>query len=116
MNSNSNSQQSKAEPKWQAITSVVLGIISVLAAVNIVTANFPTWSALWEAWDTPMISPIFIGPIFGGLLFATVGFILGIMGLKYTKRKLAIAGIILSVIGFVAFVHLHFMAARIGYE
>ena len=96
--------------------SLVLGIISVLADVNIVTAHFRTWSQLWYAWDTPMIRHIFIGPIFGGLLFATVGFILGIMGLKYTKRKLAIAGIVLSVIGFVACVHLHFMAARISYE
>lgn len=114
MNSNSNSQQSKAEPKWQGVTSLVLGTISVLAAVNIVAVNFHTLSQLWEEWDTLMIHHIFIGPIFGVSLIATVGFILGIMGLKYTKKKLAIAGIVLSVIGFVVCAHLNFMA-RLGY-
>jgi hypothetical protein len=91
-------QKTETGPKWQAITSLVLGIISVLAEVSIIT--FP--------------SPIFIIWLYGGWLFAAVGFILGIMGLKYTRKKLAIAGVVLSVIGFVAFVYLYYIALRMG--
>ena len=105
--SNDGRQLSKAEPKWQAITSSVLGSLSILADVNIIIAYSRTLR---------IIDYISTSSLFGGWLFAAVGFIFGIMGLKYTRNKLAIAGIVLSVIGFVAYVYLYFMALRIGQQ
>ena len=99
MHKNPSEQQPRAGPKWQAISSLVLGIISILADVSIV--SFYSSPISW---------------LFGGWLFATVGFILGIMGLKYTRKKLAIAGVVLSVIGFVAFVYLYYVLWRIGQQ
>ena len=111
-------QQTEVEPKWQATTSIVLGIISMLADVYIVIFYFypRILIELFGEWNTAIIDPIFLSSLFGGWLFATVGFIFGIMGLKYTRKKLAIAGIVLSVIGFVAYVYLYFMAVRIGQQ
>ncbi|MBN2463580.1 MAG: hypothetical protein JXB43_08310 [Dehalococcoidia bacterium] len=118
MNDNLTNQQPKAGPKWQAITSLVLGGISILADANIVITYSGILNGLLGGVYTEITGTIcsilFLSSLFGGWLFAMVGLIFGIMGLKYTKRKLAIAGIILSVIGFVAYVYLYFMAVRIG--
>jgi len=92
-------QKIKARPPWQAIASLVLGIISILAMVSILSIHASPTRWLFIGW-----------------LFAIVGFIFGIMGLKYARNQLAIAGIVLSVIGFVANVYLYYILWRIGQQ
>jgi len=85
-------RQSKINSKGKAITSLVLGIISmgpfIIAKLLIIIAPIPQLG--------PIVSTFFfqIGP-----LIAIIGLVLGIMGLKSTKRNFAIAGIILCLIG-----------------
>lgn len=115
MKDNSSKQQSQANPKWQGITSLILGIISILADFNIIIVYSRVLNDLLGGkWYPDIIDPILTVSLFGGWIFAMVGFIFGIIGLKCTKKKLAIAGIALSVIGFIAYVFLWAMAVRIG--
>jgi hypothetical protein len=67
-------QQPKAELKWQSISALVLGIISLPLGIffGIIGAGFPAW----------------------------LGFIFGVMGLKSPARNIAITGIILCIVGF----------------
>jgi len=88
------------QPKWQGISSLVLGLICVVADVYIV-AYFYLNLEFVTGWVVFIY--LLLVFIFGGWLFAAVGFIFGIMGLKYTNRILAIAGVILCVIGFIAY-------------
>ena len=43
--------------------------------------------------------------VFWGWLFAIVGIVLGIMGLKSVKTKLAIAGLVLCVTGLATYIY-----------
>jgi len=110
-------QKTKTDPKWQAIISFVLGLISILADANIVMNYYGIidnlLAGVYEETYTIRVI-LFYGSLFGSWLLAMVGFILGIIGLKYAKKKLAIAGIILSIIGLGAYVYLYAMAVRIG--
>ncbi|MFC2050092.1 hypothetical protein ACFLTN_02810 [Chloroflexota bacterium] len=119
MSSNSTTQQAKAEPRWQGISSFILGVISALPAASILTIiliNYfrilldvgPTWQRIVDC--IAIFGLMWLG--FGGWLFPAVSFVLGIMGLKYTKKKLAITGIILSIVGFVAYTFLYFAWSR----
>ena len=81
MSSNSDPYQLKAEPKWQAVVSFVLGIISILAAAIV---TYTSW-VLFTDWFWCRLFPV----------LPVVGLVLGIMGLKYTKKRLAITGVIL---------------------
>ena len=95
MNNNPSSKQSKPDPKPEAISSTVLGVITVVAAVIMVADvyfDFLYFSALGRY----IILVIRMFSFFWGWLFAMVGFALGLMGLKSTRRRLAITGIILS--------------------
>jgi len=83
--------QSKINSKGKAIASLVFGIISI--SPNILVRLLVD------------IIPFAIAPVIGFFLFiitslgAIIGLILGIMGLKSTKRNFAIAGIVLNAIG-----------------
>jgi hypothetical protein len=101
MNENSLSQQSKADPKPEAITSLVLGIISILADLNIIAPVY--FGISIDIGTLSVMSDIAPYSLYGGWFFPTSGFILGILGLKSTKKKLAVTGIILSTIGFMAY-------------
>jgi hypothetical protein len=94
MNKSMTNQQSKTEPKWQAITSLVLGGISILG--NISSISFPSMGFWFRAQQTLLPPEI-------GWLFPTVGLVLGIMGLKYMRKKLVIGGIVLSSIGLMTY-------------
>ena len=79
MNTN---QQPKSDQKGKAIASLILGIISILPLIE--AFLFPTEAIRYFLIRTPPI--------------AIIGLILGIMGLKSTKRNLAIVGTVLCVI------------------
>lgn len=75
-------QQPKAEPKWQGIFSLVLGVTSTLANASYMLLH----STLIKFWFVP-----------------AAGIVLGIIGLKYIKKALAIMGIVLSSISLLAY-------------
>jgi heme O synthase-like polyprenyltransferase len=113
MSNDSNRQQSKAEPRWQSITSLVLGIISILPGVSIlIYFRAPTESG-WRSIAEIIAYPVVFSP-YWGWLFPAVGFFLGVMGLKYTKKILAIMGIVLSLIGFVAYTFVYVILLKMG--
>ena len=114
MSESSYNQQPKSEPKWQGITSFVLGIIIILADSSIVISYSGILNTLSSGCYAAIIGFVSLCSLFTGWLFAIVGFILGIIGLKYIKMKLAIIGIILSTIGFGAYIYLFIMVLRIG--
>jgi len=90
-------QQSNPDPKRKAIASLVLGIISVgllLLLYGIIGATI-----ILGIMEMSGMGVFLMSLLFGALLSALVGLILGILSLKSTKRNFAIAGIILSAIG-----------------
>jgi len=99
MKNSSNNHQSISEPKWQGITSLVLGVVSILA--NVISVIFGQ-KALMEFWFMP--TQEFPFEIEIGWLFPAVGLVLGIMGLKYTRQKLAIDGTVLCSIGLLTYI------------
>ena len=87
-------QQSKPDPKPEAITSLVFGIVSLLLNADMVKRYLTTE---------------YIGdfPDLWGWLIPILGFILGIMGLiprRNKVTKLALAGTILSFVGLVTYI------------
>jgi len=109
MKNSSNNHQSISEPKWQGITSLVLGVVSILA--NVISVIFGQ-KALMEFWFMP--TQEFPFEIEIGWLFPAVGLVLGIMGLKYTKKRLAVTGIILSIFGFMTYTFLYYFWTYLG--
>ena len=117
MSKNSANQQSKAEPRWQGRSSFILGVITAIPAVSnlIIYLIINISPDVWSRWQGIIACIGILGLLwlsFGGWLLPAAGFVLGIMGLKYTKKKLAITGIILSIVGFVAYTLLYFAWSR----
>lgn len=104
MSNSQSHQQSKPDPKPEAVTSLVLGITSVLAAVSALIRAFDIFPTWWEPIES--ISGFYD---YWGWLFAIVGIVLGIMGLKSVKNKLAIAGLVLSVTSLVPYIYFLFL-------
>ncbi len=94
---NQNIQQAKSDQKGKAITSLMVGIITgILIVIRIVLPSLalapgPSVLALFAIIITWLIP-----------FFSLIGLILGITGLKSTKRNFAIIGILLSVVGLLA--------------
>jgi len=118
MSKNGN-HQPKAGPRWQAISSLILGIISILPIETILIYYlydlkwyYPILPEVWVRWleryEIPEISGYFgLYWVTWGWLFPIAGLILGVLGLKYSKRKLAITGIVLSLIGLIVYAFLY---------
>ena len=85
----------EAPPKWQTLTSLIFGFMVI----------FPIFIYLFVRDIGSLLATIsvIIAGIFylSGWLFGTTAFILGIMGLKYRKKALAIVAIVTSVFGFI---------------
>jgi len=96
MNDNLSTQTSNSKRK--AITSLALGIISV---IPIITREWILPSLVLAPMLPPILELIFFIIFFILPLFGLPGVILGMIGLKSTKRNFAIAGIILCIIGLV---------------
>jgi len=97
------SEKSKPDPKGKAIASFVLGIISLVIGVFGALTFFQP-KLLWPiffpyGWDTS--AAIALAFLIGGPSFilsaivGLIGIILGIKGLKSTKKNLAMTGIVL---------------------
>jgi len=97
MNNSLNNQPSiKSDPKGKAIASLILGIISLTMGLSGFFPHFPSvWSLAEDINEFVVYCLIFI--------FTTIiSLILGIIALvKSTKKKLAIAGIIFSVVALI---------------
>jgi hypothetical protein len=96
-------QQSKPDPKWSAVTSLVFGIISAINGVGVFYIPILT-----GGFDKPFPSLV-VKYIYAygeiktftmvTLLISVLGLILGIKVLKSTKKVLGIIGIILCLGG-----------------
>jgi len=86
-----NTQQSKPDPKGKAIASLIFGVISIIGLYlmySIVPMRFIVSFRNPESFIFPVIA----------IILPLIGLVLGIRGLKSTKRVFALAGIVLSVI------------------
>ena len=79
-------QQLKLDQKWKAIISLILGLISLISGKEVIYI-YATYKGVGD-W---ILLIYFTIPI--------LGIILGKMGLKSTKKGLAVVGIVLSVVG-----------------
>jgi hypothetical protein len=93
MNNDQTDQYSKFDSKGKAVTSLILGIISIIPGMIVYFAPGLQMVNFWRI----------IGIILWIILpfVALIGVILGIMALKSTKRNVAIAGIVLCGIGLI---------------
>lgn len=103
---NHQTQQPKSTPKRETIASLIsllLGIVSIVPTIIVLLL------VLLLFLTAPEAMTFFLGlgwiikvayPFYGmSILTAIIGIILGIVGLKSTKRKFAITGIVLCVSG-----------------
>jgi len=98
MNNSLNNQPfSKPDPKGKAITSFILGIISLIMGLSGFFPHFP-----FSVWNLAEDFEKFIVYCFIFIFIAIISLILGIIALvKSIKKKLAIAGIIFSVVALI---------------
>jgi len=85
--------QSKPDPRGKAVVSLALGILSVIISL------LPVLFLLLGM--NPMAPSPILNIVFSLPLVVLIGLILGILGLKSTKRNFAIAGIVLCAIGLI---------------
>jgi hypothetical protein len=109
---NSIIQSSQIDPKRKAITSLIFGFIS--ATLSILTLA----GGIYGVIGLPkLFGLIIMGPVmycFALVPFTIIGVILGIMGMKSTKKRFAIAGTILSLFGLGTSIYIYIIALRIG--
>lgn len=91
---NQNIQQTKPNPQAKATTSLIVGVI---AGILIIIQRALPHFALAPGPSVLVLFAIIITWLIP--IFSLIGLILGILGLKSTKRNFAIAGIILCLIG-----------------
>jgi hypothetical protein len=80
---------------------LILGIIGTLAVVSILIWHFEILTVGWEL--IVIISGI---SFYFAWLFAIVGIVLGIMGLKSVVKKLAISGLVLSITSLTTYIYM----------
>ncbi len=90
-------QKSNFDPKRKAVVSLVFGLISVIPVVMLLIAFISPWEVLRIFAYLFIVFPSYIL----GLIFAILSLIFGIMGLKSSKKKFAVAGIIFSTINLI---------------
>jgi hypothetical protein len=86
---------SKQNSTWKALASLILGALSGILIMAPFTILLP-FGRLMELGPLVAFVEFKIVP-----LFAFLGLIFGILGLKSTKKKFAIVGIILCLIGLI---------------
>ncbi len=114
MQNNIVKSQSKPEPKWQGMSSFILGVITAIPVLCSLIAFSISYTTSHAGPTLSMIytCTMIVGWIWfqlAGWIFPAAGFVLGIMGLKYTKKRLAVTGIILSIVGFVAYTFIYYL-------
>jgi len=101
MSSNPSQQKSTADPKPEAISSLVLGVITIIAAAFLNYYFLELQYYYPSHWVEVIIMFIACFSLYWGWLFSIVGLTLGILGLKSVRKKLAIAGTVLSSIALI---------------
>jgi len=97
-----NIQQTKFDPKVKAITSLILGLVSLISGREIIYIYMTyEWAGGW------ILLIYFIIPL--------LGIIFGKMSLTSTKKGLGIVGIILSIIGLFGTIFFYIILAPITY-
>ena len=95
---NKNFQHYRSTLKKKAIMSLIFGIMSIVEVILVY--GMVGIEVMFGIMTQSSMEAIFlIGSLFCSLIFGIIGLILGILGLKSTKRNFAIAGIILCLIG-----------------
>jgi hypothetical protein len=82
----------QVEAKPEAISSVALGILSIVADVAILASHGHT-----PLYGYDIDSNIVLISVKWGWLFGVIGLILGILGLRSSYKKVAISGLVLSI-------------------
>jgi hypothetical protein len=86
-------QSKKEDQKGKAIASLILGILSILPLIGRFFVIY--WIKTIPAGE--LLTHLLVR----APLLASLGLIFGVLGLKSTKKKFAIAGIILCLIGLI---------------
>lgn len=92
------------QPRAEAISSLVLGIISILANASIPVYRLVSESAVLPYNVERVTQYIPVVSVFWGWLIPILGFALGIMGLRSRKKNLAITGLIGTILSFTGLV------------
>lgn len=110
---NSKNQHSKPDPKPEAIAALTLGTITIFLALILVVAYCLDilMVYVWGPWEPFTLLAVIAGfSFYWDWLFSSVGVVLGIMGLKSTKKKTAMIGIILSSMALVIDIYMYILA------
>ncbi len=96
--------QPKIDRKWEAITSLIVGILSAIPLIQLLSSGDVEGGLIYGLYSVPKWM-FWIG----GFL-SIIGIILGIKGLNSTKRRFAFSGIIFSLIGFLGMIFILYLA------
>jgi len=96
---NQDKQQTKLDAKNTAIISLILGIISVIPIIQFLSSENPSAFRAFHSLKTVLFLSA----------FSILGMILGIKGLNSSKKKLAIGGIIFSIVGVLGLIFFLYM-------
>lgn len=109
-----NISNQKSDYKRKAVVSVILGFVSVIPATIVLLTGIlicvkflPPLTLATVIIATGVFTPI-------SLIIAVLGIILGILGMKSTKKELAILGIILSLIGLGSSIYIASIATKMS--
>ncbi len=97
----STSKKRKPEPMPEAVSSLILGIMGLSAAITMVAmvVSAKTTGHLYYGYDIWGVEYNLAAiSLRWGWLFSVIGLTLGIMGIKSSFKKLAIVGIALSAV------------------
>lgn len=99
---NQNLPASEKNKNWKAVVSLIIGFISIIPLIHLLSSGG--------------IRPFIIVPPFEFLLgiLSIPGIVLGTTGLKSKKKKIAISGIIISIISFLSYLFLFYVLWGIG--
>jgi len=111
---NNNQTASKPDPKGKAIASFILGSISILPAIPLLIAILRKSLLTTDFLIVLIYAMIGMGSTYRVPLIPLLGVILGVMGLKSTKKSFAIIGLILSLIGLATSIYVALLVAQIA--
>ena len=91
--------QPKTDQKWKAIGSLIAGIISIIPILQALSSGGIPRGFVWVPKEMMLLG-----------FFSIVGVILGIKGLKSTKKKFAIGGIVVSIFSLLVWIFILYVA------
>lgn len=98
-------EENRRQPKWQVIISLIFGFVTLIPFIVFLFIRYPD-----ELDD--IVAIIWFMFYLGGWIFGATAFVLGIMGLKYPRKALAITAIVESVLGFIFNMYIYNMTTQ----